>query len=86
MISLDNQKLELTFPCSWEYKVIGECEEKIKVAVFEIVDKKYEFKSSKVSKKGKYKSFSVKLTVESDEERVSVFEKLKKHTDIKMVL
>ncbi len=86
LISLENKKLELNFPCNWEYKLIVECEEKLKVAVFEIVDKKYELNHSKVSKKGKYKSFTLKLIIESDVERIDIFEKLKKHSDIKMVL
>ena len=86
MISLDNKELELNFPCEWEYRVIGEFKEKIEIAVFEIIDKKYQLKASKVSKKGKYKSFSIKISVESDKERIIIFEKLKQHSDIKMVL
>lgn len=86
MISLDNKKLDLSFPCDWEYRVIGEFKERIEVAVFEIVDREYDLKPSKTSKKGKYQSFSIKVNIQSDEERVTIFEKLKSHSDIKMVL
>lgn len=83
---LQDKKLQIEYPCSWEYKIIAECEIKLKSAVFEIVDIEYKLTDSKTSSKGKYKSFNLSLIVQSEIDRIELFEKLKSHQDIKYVL
>lgn len=79
-------RAEIEFPCEWEYKVIGECEIKVREAIFEVIDSEHTLTQSKVSKKGKYKSFALKLTIESHSQMRTIFEQLKMHRDIKFVL
>jgi len=86
METLKDKKVLVEYPCKWEYKLIGESEKHLQEAVFELIDIEYEFVASKVSKKGKYKSFNLTLEVKSDEHRIDIFNKLKVHSAVKMVL
>jgi putative lipoic acid-binding regulatory protein len=86
VVNLNDKKVEIEYPCRWEYKVIVECENTLKVAVFDILDIEYTLTPSKSSSSGKYKSFNISLTVTSHTHRIEIFEKLKSHNDIKYVL
>lgn len=77
---------EIEFPCEWNYKIIGEDEKAIRTAVFDTVPKEYTLKDSKTSSGGKYRSFKLTVTVESREEMVGIFNKLKYNNAIKMVI
>jgi putative lipoic acid-binding regulatory protein len=83
----DDQKLELTYPCNWSYKIIGMSHEALQSAVEELLENR-EFTTavSKTSKGGKYCSLGLELLVHSDDDRHSVFEQLKQHQHVKMVL
>ena len=87
MIDLSKEKLELNYPCSWTYKVIGKNEKDIKSAVKEILsDREYKIKISNISKKGKFQSFTLELLVHNDDDRKTLYEILLAHDNIKMVL
>ncbi len=87
MIDLSKEKLELNYPCSWTYKVIGKNEKDIKSAVSQIMnDREYKLKMSNVSKKGKFQSFTLELLVHNDDDRKTLYDILLKHDFIKMVL
>ncbi len=80
-------KLELTYPCEWEYKVIVETHIEIKSVTFCVLgDREHIIKESKISKNGKYKSHNISLLVHNDDDRHTVFEQLKKDENVKMVL
>jgi len=80
-------KPEVEYPTEWGYRVIGEDEEQIRVAIDEVVDTlDYSVKFSKTSKNGKYRSFEVKVTVPNEGERDRVFRELKARNCIKMVI
>ncbi len=81
------QKPEIDYPCTWQYKVIGEDKEAIREAVFDICSKKeITFSYSHASSSGKYLSFNAELTVDNEEDRLSIFTRLGKHPAIKVVM
>ncbi len=87
VIDLSKEKLELVYPCVWNYKLIGLTEAGVKAAICEIIlEKPHKLKPSKSSKGGKYQSFDLEIIVASDDERIVVYESLRKHQEIKMVL
>ncbi len=80
-------KLELDYPCSWEYKLIGYSHEDIKKGVKDVLlEREYTLEPSKASKKGKFLSFNVKTIVHNEDDRVTIYELFGKHELIKMVL
>ena len=80
-------KLELTYPCEWEYKVIVEIHIEIESVTFCVLgDREHAIKKSKISKNGKYQSHNISLLVHNDEDRHTIFEQLKKDENVKMVL
>lgn len=80
-------KLELTYPCTWRYKLVGEAHEKIFAAVCEIIlEKEHTLEPSNVSKNGRYLSMNLDLLVMNEDERTFIYEALKAHPHIKMVL
>lgn len=87
MISLDDKKLELTYPCQWNYKVIVEAHIDIKVVAVDILgDREHTVRKSNNSKNGKYLSHNVTLLVHNDDDRHTIFEMFKKDRHVKMVL
>jgi putative lipoic acid-binding regulatory protein len=87
MIDLSKHKLELTYPCHWEYKLITYSKQDALQSVKEVVlEREFTLEVSKVSKKGKYKSFTLKTMVHNEDDRVTIYELLKQHELIKMIL
>mgnify|MGYP001042901435 CR=1 FL=1 len=79
--------LSLAYPCPWEYKVIGASEEEMMRAVSAIVqDRACTITPSRSSATGRYCSLRVSLVVESDSHRVAVYEALRGHPAIRIVL
>lgn len=87
MIDLSKEKLKLDYPCNWQYKLVGLSEEKIKNAAKDVFcDRVHKVTPSKVSKKGKFKSFTVDIIVHNEDDRLELFNKLQAHDDIKIVI
>ncbi|KAA3606371.1 MAG: DUF493 domain-containing protein [Calditrichaeota bacterium] len=89
MIDLNkfNKKVEIEYPCDWNYKIIGENTGKLHQAVKDsIKGKKFEVNFSNTSSKGKYFSLNVKIRVENEKQRNNIYQNLKKHRDVKMVM
>lgn len=81
------KKAHIEYPCNWAYKVIGTDEETMRQAVREIIkDETCSIKLSNSSKTGKYCCLDVGLVVGSEEERLKIYEYLKNHSAIKIVL
>jgi putative lipoic acid-binding regulatory protein len=78
--------LELDFPTEWSYKIIVNSGVDANSIVFELLDRSFQIREGNKSKNAKYRSYNLKLTVESKEQKDSIFHKLKAHRDIKMVL
>ena len=87
MIDLSDKKLELNYPCSWEYKLVVLEDCNIKKCVKEVVfEREHNLKPSKTSSKGKFKSYSLEMLVHNDDDRTEIFRLFGEHCDIKMVL
>lgn len=87
VINESTQKLELTYPCTWCYKVVAYERAGIEIAAMEIFcEREYSLVPSKTSKGGKYISMNLELLVHNEDERTYFFETLKAHQHIKMVL
>jgi len=83
----NKQKLRLDYPCLWIYKIIGADQDEMKSAVCEIIqDRQCRISLSRQSETAKYISLNVELTVESESHRTALYEALKAHQAIKLVL
>ncbi|SFV59335.1 Proposed lipoate regulatory protein YbeD [hydrothermal vent metagenome] len=84
---LKDKKLELEYPCNWCYKVIGSEKEALQKAVKDVVDERtHTLVDSNKSKTGKFVSMNLDMLVHNDDDRQFIYDALKKHQDIKMVL
>ena len=82
-----NCKAKLNYPCQWLYKVIGTDQEQLRHAVAEIIPTTpCDIKLSNTSSKGKYICLNVELTVQTEKERNTIYESLKAHQHVKIVL
>ncbi len=87
MIDLNKHKLKLDYPCSWKYKLVVLEKINPKDILAEVLGKReHTLKSSKVSSKGKYKSYNLELLVHNEEDRKELYFLLGNHSDVKMVL
>jgi uncharacterized protein len=83
----EKRKVQLEYPCPWVYKIIGPDADEMKRAVAEIIrDRTYKLSPSHSSKTAKYQSLNVELSVESESQRTTLYETLKAHRAIKLVL
>jgi putative lipoic acid-binding regulatory protein len=84
---LKGKKLELEYPCNWCYKVIGNDKESVTNAVKDVLDEReHKLTHSNASKGGKYVSMNLDMLVHNEDDRQFIYEALKKHNDVKMVL
>ncbi len=81
------QKLELEYPCDWRYKVIGHEREALEKAIKEVIlERAHKTNHSKSSSGGKYVSINLDLLVQNEDDRKFIYEALKAHQHVKMVL
>ena len=87
IINDSEQKLELTYPCSWAYKLIAGEKEALEKAIHDVIlEREHKLTHSKNSKGGKYVSMNLELLVHNEDDRNFIYEALKAHQNIKMVL
>jgi putative lipoic acid-binding regulatory protein len=87
MTDKKKQKLQLEYPCPWVYKIIGPDKDEMQNAVAEVIrDCKYKISHSRSSETAKYHCLNVELTIESESQRTALYEALKDHRAVKMVL
>jgi len=87
IINDSKQKVEIEYPSMWTYKLIGAEKKALQKAIHDvIVERDHKLSHSNKSKTGKYISMNLELVVISDDERNFIFDALKKHQNIKMVL
>ena len=80
------QKPEITYPCDWQYKVIGEDPTAITRAITTICPGTISISPSKTSTSGKYCSLNVEIEVTDEASRLAVYQNLKNHIAVKVVL
>ncbi len=84
---LQDKQLELEYPCNWCYKVIANEKKTLQNAVKDIVsEREHKLTDSNSSKTGKYVSMNLDLIVHNEDDRKFIYDALKQHQDIKMVL
>jgi putative lipoic acid-binding regulatory protein len=77
----------IEYPCPWEYKAIGWDENSMREAITEILaDRQHDLSFSRASSSGRYCSLLLVVTVDNEEHRNSIFQALKEHRHIRMVL
>ncbi len=87
IINAREEKLELVYPCSWSYKLIASEVEALKQAIRDVIDEReHKLTHSKNSKGGKYVSMNLDMLVHNEDDRNFIYEALKAHQHIKMVL
>jgi len=87
MVDLNKHKLELNYPCNWTYKVVVLEKSNVQKVIDDVIGKReHTVKESKVSSKGKFKSYSLDLIVHNEDDRKELYKLLGDHSDIKMVL
>lgn len=87
ILNARQEKLELTYPCSWSYKLIASEVEALKQAIRDVIyEREHKLTHSKNSKGGKYVSMNLDMLVHNEDDRNFIYEALKAHQQIKMVL
>ncbi len=82
-----DKKIVLEYPCSWCYKLIASERKALEKAIRDVIDERdHKLTPSNQSKTGKYTSMNLELLVHNEDDRTFIFEALKQHQDIKMVL
>jgi putative lipoic acid-binding regulatory protein len=86
-INDSEQKVLIEYPCNWCYKVIASEKAALEQAIRDVIDaREHTITPSNKSKTGKYISMNLDLLVHNEDDRTFIFEALKKHQNIKMVL
>lgn len=87
IINDKKEKLELTYPCSWSYRLIASEVEALKEAIRDVIyEREHKLIHSNNSKGGKYISMNLDMLVHNEDDRNFIYEALKAHQHIKMVL
>lgn len=74
-----NEKPFIIYPTFWQYRVIFESKQNAHGVFDEILGKReFSFEPSKQSKNAKYQSYTLKVFVDDEKDRLDIFEKLKK--------
>jgi uncharacterized protein len=80
-------KPEIVYPCPWGYKVIGQDVDRLRSAIAEVIQElPHTITPSHSSLTGKYLCLDVEIVVSNEECRLEIYESLRKHPAIKVVL
>ncbi|MCH2132718.1 MAG: DUF493 domain-containing protein [Phycisphaerales bacterium] len=84
---MDGPRLELKYPCEWEYRVIGADEAQLRAAIEGVLgDRPAKVTPGRSSTGGKWVTLVVALEVASEEDRLQLYEALRGHEAVKIVL
>lgn len=77
----------IDYPCPWIYKVIGRDPEGLRCAIEEAMKgSEHTVTPSRSSKTGSYHCLNVEMTVESEPVRLGIYERLRRHPAVIMVM
>ena len=83
----EERKPDIRYPTTWGYRIVGLSEEDIRALVAEIVgEAEHELLVGNESSGGKYVSMNLRLLVESEAERLRVYEQLQGNDAVRLVL
>ncbi len=78
---------EIDYPCPWGYKVIGTDVERLRSAIAEVIQEHpHTVTPSNRSMTGKYRCLDVEIVVTSEECRLEIYEGLRRHPAVTIVL
>lgn len=81
------EKPDISYPCTWLYKVIGTDEDALRQAIKIVCGKNTpQINKSHTSSGGKYCSLNVEIQVENEKIRLSYYKNLTNHAVVKVVL
>jgi putative lipoic acid-binding regulatory protein len=84
---LSEEKLDLPYPCRWVYKIIGDGEEVLTTAATEILrSRDHTISLSRRSAGRNYCCLNVEVVVHDEQDRVSIYEALRRHPVVRLVL
>jgi putative lipoic acid-binding regulatory protein len=84
---LNIKKPEIVYPCPWGYKVIGSDVDRVRSAIAEVIQERpHTITPSHSSLTGKYHCLDLELVVTSEESRIEIYESLRRHPAVKIVL
>lgn len=87
ILNARDEKLRLEYPCNWSYKLVATEAEALKKAIRDVIsEREHHLTHSKNSKGGKYVSMNLDMLVHNEDDRNFIYEALKAHQNIKMVL
>jgi len=87
MADAEKRKGQLEYPCLWVYKIVGPDRDEMQRAVAGIIrDRSYRIVHSRSSETGKFHCLNVELSVESEGHRKDLYENLRIHPAIRIVL
>ena len=77
----------INYPCVWSYRIIGQDDQLLRNAVSNAVgDKEHQISIANKSSGGKYQSLNVEVKVHSEQERVDIFERIRRDPNVIVVL
>ena len=77
---------EISYPCLWSYKVIGEDRELLREALLVCcAPDSVEISVSRTSRGGRYHSLEGSLEVRDEDMRLAIFARLKNHPAVKIL-
>ena len=86
-MTTDSDKPLISYPCRWDYKIIGSDAQRIREVVARVVaDVEHVAADSNRSPGGKYCSVTLTVTVRDEAHRDQIFMALRGHQDVIMVL
>lgn len=86
-MSAAHQKPLITYPCRWDYKIIGADAGRIRAVITAVVaDAEHTVADSNRSRGGKYCSVALNVAVRDEEHRNQIFVAIRSHKDVIMVL
>lgn len=87
MGDIEGEKLDLQYPCQWEYRIIGADLEAVMAAITKIMaGRSYCCEPGHTSEGGRWCTVVVSLEVADEAERVGLYEALRDNAAVKMVL
>lgn len=78
---------EIDYPCRWEYRVIGDDEQVLRLAVLSVVSGlEHAITPGNLSRTGRYVSLSVFVRVLDERQRLELFDRLAGHDAVRYLL
>ncbi len=85
-LSEDGRRPEITYPCTWSYRIIGPDEVRLRsAAVVTVGERVHTLTPGLESSGGKYRSLQLEVLVLDEVERLGLFAALSRHPDVRFV-